>query len=94
MNNNSNINNLSSNNEVSGPSGTGVSSPDRSRRKLGWVLFDILRSQSALYLGTLGPKYLDFQKCQNNGPISQKKECRQYRVHYSVHVGGPGRNLI
>ena len=30
------------------------------------------------------------KRAQNNGPISQNRECRQYRAHYFGHFGGPG----
>ena len=30
------------------------------------------------------------KRAQNNGPISQHREYRQYRVHYFGHFGGPG----
>ena len=31
------------------------------------------------------------KSAQNNGPISQNREYRQYRVYYFGHSGGPGR---
>ena len=30
------------------------------------------------------------KRAQNNGPISQNGDYRQYRVHYIGHFGGPG----
>ena len=33
------------------------------------------------------------KRAQNNGPISQKREYRQYRVHYFGNFGGPGTAL-
>ena len=32
---------------------------------------------------TCATNYLDLQEAQNNGPMSQNTECRQYRVHYA-----------
>ena len=34
--------------------------------------------------------YLDLQKSPNNGPISQNRDYRQYRVRYFGHFGAPG----
>ena len=30
------------------------------------------------------------KRAQNNGPISEDRDHRQYRVHYFGHIGGPG----
>ena len=34
------------------------------------------------------------KSAQDNGPISQDREYRQYRVHYFGHFGGPGSSRM
>ena len=51
--------------------------------------FDLLKGS---WLGkTTSSSTWNSKRAQNNGPISQNRDCRQYRVHYFGHFGGPGR---
>ena len=49
------------------------------------------RSQAAAVHPRLGGSSTwTSKRAQNNGPISQNGEYRQYRVHYLGYNGGPG----